>query len=280
MAARRTPPARDAIDDALVAGVAEAVRRALVLPIAKLTKEKLTPRARDELVQRLVAGGLERTPKTVRVPLAEQIHALLAGGARVALKDLARRVKGASPKAEIARTLDALRKQGRAAVVVRTVAEIVVGPGERLLTAAEVAELAKIHAALGKTLKKVAARGGPRTLLREDLAALLAPLAAPLAAPAAPPADAASVRRALLAVALAAREGPVLKLVPVPDLVRGLASALPVADVHLALHEAVEAGWLELRPEAGEEFIKPEDAALCPPGPRGTVLYFARRIAP
>ena len=44
------------------------------------------------------------------------------------------------------------------------------------------------------------------------------------------------------------------------------------------------AGWnqanstIELRPEAGSEFLQDNDAALCPRGPRGTVFSFARLL--
>src|SRR4051812_25711379 len=110
--ARTTPPPRDHVDAAMVRGVEEAVRRAGALPLAKLTKEKLTDKARAELEQQLAATGLERTTKVMRVPLAEQIVALVREGARVPVKDLGKRVKGASPAAEIKTALDGLRKQG------------------------------------------------------------------------------------------------------------------------------------------------------------------------
>jgi len=278
--ARTTPPPRDHVDPSFVRGVEDAVRRAGAVPLARLTREKLTPGARAALEEQLAASGLERTAKTMRVPLADQILALVQAGARVPVKELGKRVKGASPAAEIKTALDGLRKQGRARVVIRTELEVLVGPAERVLDPGEVAQLVKLGAALGKTLKKVGARGLPRALLREDVAALLAPLEAITRSRAEPAGDGAAARRELLDAAVARLSDPTLKLARVPDLVRALAERLPTAEVHRALEEAAFAGWLELRPEAGGELLKPEDAALCPPGPRGTVLFFARRLAP
>lgn len=277
--ARTTAPARNDVDAALVRGVEEAVRRAGAVLLARLTKEKLTPAARATLEEQLTASGLERTPKAMRVPLAEQLLALVQAGARVPVKELGKRVKGASPAAEIKTALDALRKQGRVRVVIRTEVEVLVGPGDRVLEPSEVTHLVKLAAALGKTLKKVTAKGLPKALLREDLATLLGPLEAITRARIEPAGDGVSARRELLGETVARLEDPKLELVRVPDLVRALAGRLPTADVHRALEEAASAGWIELRPEAGGEFLKAEDAALCPPGPRGTVLFFARRLA-
>ena len=284
--ARTTPPVRDHVDAPFVRAVEEAVRRAGALPLAKLTKEKLTPEAREALEKALVAAGLERLPKLVRVPLAAQILALVQAGARVSVKDVGKRVKGASPKTEIKASLDALRKQGRVRVVIRTEAEVVVGAGDEVLEASELLRLVKLGAALAKTLKKVGAKGLPRGLLREDVAALLSPLGALAgahaepSAPAEAPRDDAAGRRALVDEVMAHLEDPALKLVPVAQVVRALDGRLALTEVHRALGEAAEAGRIELQPAAGSELLAPADAALCPPGPRGTVLFFARRLAP
>lgn len=280
--ARTTPPARDHVDAALVRGVEEAVRRAGAVLLTKLTKEKLTPAARAELEKQLVASGLERTAKAVRVPLAAQILALVQAGARVPSKELGKRVKGASPAAQIKAALDALRKQGRVRVVIRTEIEVLVGAGERVLDPGELAQLVKLGATLGKTLKKVGAKGLPRGLLREDLAAVLAPLAVIAQTPQArvePAGEGAAARRALLDEAVTRLTDPRLGLLRVPDLVRDLAGRLTTGEVHGALTEAAEAGALELLPAAGSELLAAEDTALCPPGLRGTVLFFARRRA-
>jgi len=277
--ARKTAPLRELPAD-LPAEVERAVRAAGALPIAKLTRARLGDEARRLLESRLVAAGLERAGKAIRVPLAEQIGALLEGGARVALKDLPRRIKGAARK-EIDAAVDAVVRAGTARVVVRTQIEVLVGAADRALSPAEIAELVKAHAALGKVLKKVTARGRPRSLLRDDLTALLGPVAvgAGDARPAHHPATGALDAGALVAEALARLEDPVLKLARVPDLARALAGRLALAELHRALFAAEDAGVIELRPEAGGEFIADEDARLCPSGPRGTVLSHVRRVS-
>jgi hypothetical protein len=231
-----------------------------------------------------VAGGLERAGKVMRVPLAEQVVALVQGGGRVALKDVAKRVKGGAKK-ELDAAIDKLVRAGEARVVVRTQVEVLVSGGDRALSAEEVGEIVKVQAALAKVLKKVTAKGRARSLLREDLAALLGPLAG-AAVPAAAPRDAASRAPAadpvdaVVGEALRRLAHPVLGLVRVPDLVRALDGRVPVAEVHRILLAAAEAGTVELRPEAGAEFLGEEDAKLCPPGPRGTVLSYLRLRAP
>ena len=175
MAASRTAKPLAELPPDLPAEVERAVRAAGALPTAKLTRVKLGPAARRELDRRLVATGLERTAKAVRVPLAEQLLALVQGGARVSLKDAAKRVKGGSKK-ELDAAIDALVRGGRAKVVVRTQVEVLVGGGDRALSAAEVGEIVEAHAALAKVLKKVTAKGRARSILREDLAALIGPI--------------------------------------------------------------------------------------------------------
>jgi hypothetical protein len=210
----------------------------------------------------------------IRVPLATQIESLVQGGTRVPLKDVGKRVKGGT-KAEISAVLAKLVREGRARVVVRTQVEVLVGPAERALASTEITQISKAAAQLIKTLKKVQAKGLPRSILHEDLAAFLAPLQASLRA--AKPDEAPSH---VVDEALRRLEDPALRLVRIPDLVRSLAGRLPVDAIHRALAEAAEDGTLELRPEAGAEFLKPEDVPLCPPGPRGTVLSYARRVSP
>ncbi|MDI3288697.1 hypothetical protein [Polyangium sp. 15x6] len=266
----------DQVDAQLVDDAERAVRAAKALLPARLTRTKLTPEASAELVRQLVARGLERGPKSIRIPLAAQIESLLQGGARVPLKDVGKRVKGATT-AEINAALGKLAREGRARVVVRTQVDVLVGPDERALDPAEIAQLSKVADQLGKTLKKARAKGLPRSILQEDLAALFAPLQPSHRLAAATPSEAPSH---LVDEALRRLEDPALKLVRIPDLVRSLSSRLPLDAIHRALAEGAKDGTLELRPEAGAEFLKPEDVPLCPPGPRGTVLSYARRVSP
>lgn len=275
VAPAKTAKLIDRIEPALAAEAERAVRAAGALPQAKLTRLKLTKEAFAELERQLVERGLERGPKALRVPIDQQILALLEGGGRLPLKDVPRRVKGAA-RPEIATAIDRLVRAGEARAVIRTQLEVLVGTGERTLEAAEIAQLVKVAAQLGKVLKKVTAKGRQRTLLREDFAAILGPFAdAPRA-----PAAAADSPRDLVADALRRLEDPVLKLARIPDLVRALAGRLDVTAVHRALMEAADGGTIELRPESGGEFLDADDAALCPPGPRGTVFSYARRLSP
>jgi hypothetical protein len=271
VAVKRTTRAIETLPPDLPTEVERAVRAAGALPLAKLTRLKLGAEARQALERELVARGLECTAKEARVPLGEQVLALVKGGGRVALKDLAKRVKGGAKK-EIDAALDRLLRAGEARVVVRTAVEVLVGGADPALTPAEVAALVKAHAALAGVLKKVTAKGRPRSLLRDDLAALLGPLAPPRPAGPSPAPDAA----AIVAEALRRLRHPGLELVRVPDLVRTIEGRVPLADIHRALLDADTAGAIELRPEAGGEFLKEEEARLCPPGPRGTVLSYAR----
>lgn len=71
-----------------------------------------------------------------------------------------------------------------------------------------------------------------------------------------------------------------LGLVPVPALVRALREqhSLPTDAAHALLREASRAGLLELRPESGMGRISKADKVLCPAGPQGSVLSWARVI--
>jgi len=258
------------VEPALVAAAEQAIREALALPLGKLTRVKLTAEAKLELERQLVARGLERTAKAIRVPVDAQIAALVEDGRRVPLKDVPKRIKGA-PRTEITAAITRLLRAGRARVVVRTAAEVLVGGAEAALDPAEIAALKKLSADLVKTVKKVSARGHPRSLLREDLAALLAAIT---------PIEHAVPSRTRITEAIRRLEDPALKLVRVPDLVRALDGQLALAEVHRALLEEAERGTIELRPEAGAEFLADADARLCPPGPRGTVFSYVRLRSP
>jgi hypothetical protein len=157
-------------------------------------------------------------------------------------------------------------------VVVRTAVEVLVEGTDQVLGAAEVKQLLDAHVALGLVLKKVTAKGRARSLLRADLAVILEPLhRVEQRLPKVPVSE---------LVGRAVRRLAVLDLARVPDVVRALAGEVPLAEVHAALLAAHDAGAIELRPEAGSEFLGDEDARLCPPGPRGTVLSYAAVVKP
>ena len=81
--------------------------------------------------------------------------------------------------------------------------------------------------------------------------------------------------RELLAELHRHRDAP-LGLIRVADVVRALLPHASIDTVHDALLTLFKHGTIELRPDAGTEFAKQEDLAICPRGPRDTVFMFAR----
>lgn len=272
----RKTPLVERIDARILADAEASVRANVVLPLGRLTAVKLAPSARDELVRGLEARGLERKTNVLRVPVVAQLEALLCGGARIARKDLAKRVKGAK-KAEIDSGLAKLVREARAHIVVRTELEVVVGGGEQVLSLAEMQQWGRAITNLAKTVKKVQVKGLPKTMLREDFDAVLG-LSGAMVKSGETNRGGVSAEQ-LVVDAVEKLEDPNLKLVRIADLVRKLAPQLSKDEVHRVLARAFELGTIELRPDAGTEFLKAEDVALCLPGPRGTVFSYARRMS-
>ena len=207
--------------------------------------------------------------------LQEQILALLQHGRRVRRDEIAGQI-GASKK-DVGEAVQLLTEAGRARSVVRGDQEVLVGGGEDVLSAHELARLAAGVERLAAALRKVGAKAGPRTLLREDVRALLdeiAPEAVDGRAPARP--HHLEPTEAMVAATMRRLEDPTFKLVSIPEVVGALRHQLDPAEVHRALFALDAAGVIELRPEGGSEFLTPEDARLCPPGPRDTVFSRAR----
>lgn len=65
----------------------------------------------------------------------------------------------------------------------------------------------------------------------------------------------------------------------VPAVVRRLSAAMPVPEALELLMGAARRELIELRPEGGFGRLSEEELALCPPGPAGTRLSWARRSA-
>jgi hypothetical protein len=265
------------ISPQIIAEAEARIRANHALPFARITPAKLSPSGRDELLTQLIKRGLERTSKGLRVPLAGQIEALVSNKARITRKDVSKRVKGAT-KTEIDGALTKLIREGRVHVVVRTQAEVVVHANESVLGLTEVQQLTKAISILAKTVKKVQAKGLPKTLLREDLDAVLGGFGQ--TSKIAPPnVNEVDVER-LVIDTLRQLENSNIKLVRIADLVRKLESRLPKDEIHRVLSKSFDNGTIELRPDGGSEFLKAEDAVLCMPGPRGTIFSYARRISP
>jgi hypothetical protein len=73
---------------------------------------------------------------------------------------------------------------------------------------------------------------------------------------------------------------PRIGLIRVSDVVRAMLPHASLDEVHEALLTLAKHGTIELRPDAGTEFLKAEDAAVCPRGPRDTVFAYARVLDP
>jgi hypothetical protein len=108
----------------------------------------------------------------------------------------------------------------------------------------------------------------PRALLRGAAPSATAPRAAdPLA----------SLTRLLAAVDAVRDERTGMSFVPA--IVQRLSSDMAVATAQEALLSAARQELIELRPEGGLGRLSGEELALCPPGPSGTRLSWARRSA-
>lgn len=268
MAARKLQEL-DHLPDGLVDEVEAAVRRAGAVPLARLTRMRLSRRAQDLLHDQLARRGLERTGKAVRVPVREQVLSALDGGP-IATGALRKRVRGLAGAGELAVALADLVRSGRAAIAMRGGVEHVAPPSGEVLSAAELAAMRDLARALGKALTSVRARSGkpPRSLWRPDVALLLDGARAALGGGADPV--------SLVLDAVRRHASPATGLAPVPAIARALGTRLP--DVREALLAAAAAGLVELRPESGVGLLAPADAALCPRGPDGWPLSWARAL--
>ena len=105
-----------------------------------------------------------------------------------------------------------------------------------------------------------------------------APLA-PANAPAKPLATLAKAHTDVVAMARTIARKHKSDFAPVYEIVRAFLRAglgLSVDDIKARIVEADKAGLLELRPESGMGLLAKQDAALCIPGPRGSILSYAR----
>jgi hypothetical protein len=113
-----------------------------------------------------------------------------------------------------------------------------------------------------------ALRKSQRTLLVDDVRKELLDLVAP---------QRQAVDADLVVSELTRHIRPAVGLSFVPDAVRALA-AHGVAAVQTALIDAARAGRIELQPESGLNRLSQAELDLCPPGPQGTRLSWARLL--
>jgi hypothetical protein len=250
------------------------VREAVALPLAKLIKlcpADLEPDTRARLISELTIRGIERTPKLVRIPLAEQLRGLLAQGERIPLKLLPKRMKGASGP-EVKAALAGQIKSGGAHVVIRGKNEVVVGGSEPVVGRDGIARLATLQKALTDLGKKLAAKGGPRTVLIEDVELLLEGVPGLVARE--PAGDPALALRDVLQRLARTQHG----LVSIPALVREV-PGMKAAAIHAFLISEEKTGNVELRPETSVgTLLSAEDRALCPRSSSGDLLSYALLI--
>jgi hypothetical protein len=229
------------------------------------------PAVRARVAGRLEEAGYELTPTTVRRPLADQLATLLATGAYLPAKGLRAALGGASPK-DVERAVALVVSRGEGKVILRSGMETIVPASASVVAEGELAKLASKAQSLAKTLAAAAKgkKGRRLGVLRADILAEIEGLRPALEKPEAP------------TVVEVVREtvDPRLGLAFVPAVVRKLRTGgyEPAAALR-ALLDAAGASLIELRPESGLSRLGPEDLALCPPGPEGTRLSWARPLA-
>lgn len=238
--------------------VKQRIQRARALPIRALP-DKLSRNGRLWLFEQLERAGFERTPSAVRRPLEQQLLERLADGP-VARTALLTQLRGTSKK-ESSRLLSQLVKGGRIALVRRGRQDVVILP-EACATHERVAELRKLKRELDRLLKATHVGSQPRRLLSSDVDQLLESLAR-------------DPEQALVeALERLGRKDPI---VFVPELIRRL--DFGGEEAMKLLLELARKQRIELRPESASGLLSPADAALCPMGPGGIPLSYARLIA-
>jgi hypothetical protein len=254
--------------------------------IARLRREgavrlsELKPKAlRDVLLPRLLADGFELTAAFVRRPPIEQLRAALAERAVIPERELAGVVRGVSA-GELRRVLAAALERGELRRILCDRTALIVSDPRLVLDGARLSALSDAVALLAKRL--TAARRKHVGLLASDVEDELSALQRVLGSGAplrrAPPTDGgadAALERVLAAIDAARDEHTGLSFVP--RVVEHLQPELSVSKVHAVLLGAARDELIELRPEGGLARLSPAELSLCPPGPAGTRLSWARR---
>ena len=267
MAARATR--NKIVEIALVLpSVVEALEREMALNAAALTRAGVPRAQHGEVLSRLEAGGFERTKSGVRVPLRRQLLSALEERKTVPLAQLGKLVRGA-PQKEAKAAAAALVSDGAAKTVLRGKIESIAAVTVPVLSNDQVVSLARICKQLASLAAKAAKRGNA-TLLHEDVREQLLDFVTASR----PQRQAISLVDATISE-LGKHVRSSVGLSYVPDAVRAL-SAYGLPEVHAALLEAARSGRIELQPDSGLDRLTQEEMELCPPGPHGTRLSWAR----
>jgi hypothetical protein len=242
-----------------------------------------TKSGRATLVSRLVHQGFEVTGTTVRRPLNAQLTAALTHGAFIPLKSVVSHVAG-STVAEAKQAVLSLVASGAAKLVLRGTEEVVVPADAPVLSREELARFAEV----AKVVAKAAKSKSGASLLRSDVAETLghvlreAPSAGkqtsnPNSTPARPNSGGQGALVGRLLSAVDATRDPRTGLSFVPTIVAKLRPVLDAQAAAAILVAVAREGLLELRPEGGINRLSEEELSMCPPGPQGTRLSWARR---
>lgn len=267
---------------AVVAALREELQREGVAKLSRINPARL----RAQIAEKLVQEGFEATKTLVRQPLHAQLRAALQHGALVPVKSLASHVRGATAT-ELKRLAQTSVSEGMASLVLRGTAELLAGAEVRVLTGTEVESLRMRVVGLGKALEKVTRRKG-LSLLASDATAVLSEALAAANGPLRAKADPSAPRPAspqphddamgALLEAVDSTRDVRTGLSFVPAVVGRLAPALSTSAALKLLLTAAERELLELRPEGGIGRLSEAELSVCPPGPHGTRLSWARRL--
>jgi hypothetical protein len=244
--------------------------------LLKLTSIK-PPAIREAVVATLVKQGFELTKTHLRIPLAEQLRSALAHGATISISGLPAHVRGAT-KTELKAAVERAVRDGIVHRVLRGQAESVVAAGAAVLSPELIDRLSARLDHLFKALTK-ARKGAGLTLLALDVTEALNAAQDVLPKPPNKKSDSAftAIDRVLQTVDAVRDSQTGLSFVP--QVVTQLAKTMDAKAATQALLEAAENDLLELRPEGGLARLTQAELALCPPGPQGTRLSWARRLS-
>jgi len=272
MPPRASPPRQD-VDRELVELAVARIQLQRSCPLTKLVDVRLAPKARRLLVDALVARGFELAGTKVRVSLASQVDAVV-GDQPVALDSLPKQVTGGTA-AEVRRVVHESARTGHVRIVLRGGTRCIAKESPALLAPSDLDALEAVTLALGRLVKSIRSKKGqPRTtLLRSELDALLTPLGRCARVP-----QTTSVSEEVLRH-LRSTADVTTRMVSVPAALRSLPATISLDVAREALETLAREQRIELRPESGVELLSPEAKALCPVGPRGSVLSYARILA-
>lgn len=266
------------IDEAaLVEEVREELAREGAVKLSRIKPASV----RGAVSEKLARDGVEVTGSVIRQPLRAQLLAALDHGALVPVKSLAAHVRGANAT-ELKRMLDEAVRDGAVRRVLRGTAEVLAGPEVKVLSASEVKLIRSRLSELGKVLEKVTKKPGLSLLATDattELAEAIAAVSGTQTATRepAPAAQASDAMVALLAAVDSTRDVRT-GLSFVPAVVGRLAPALEASTAVKLLLAAAERELLELRPEGGIGRLSEAELSVCPAGPHGTRLSWARRL--